>query len=389
MVAFDSAPLNRRSLLAQAGTTALGAGLFAACAPAAAPPSAPAAAPAAAPATKPQWEADWDKLVAAAKQEGAVVVATLAGDGYRKWVDSFQQAFPGVEVRQQTFTSGSIWVPKVVEERKGNVFGWDIAMFGASVVAPPLKAIGGLDPLRPLIIQRPDVIDDKNWNGGFNAGWQDTNKELGYALAGRLLLLAVNTDLVQEGEIKTVEDMLNPKWAGKIVWADVRSGSTYAPMAAVLQGKGQDTVKRLMVDQKPEFNKDTRLILEGIVRGKYAFGSGVTKAVLNPFLDQGVGKNIKLLDIPDYTILAVSDAIWVLNRAPHPNAAKLFLNWALTKEGQEAGRQFVNWNSRRTDVAGFDANEAPKPGRTYLALGTEESAQIADRVIKVLTDLVG
>jgi len=104
---------------------------------------------------------------------------------------------------------------------------------------------------------------------------------------------------------------------------------------------------------------------------------------------EGVGKNIKLLDIPDYTIMAVSDTIWVLNRAPHPSAARLFLNWALTKEGQEAGRQFVNWNSRRTDVAGFDANEAPKPGRTYLALGTERNAQIADRTIKVLTDLVG
>ncbi|MEK7215557.1 MAG: extracellular solute-binding protein [Chloroflexota bacterium] len=388
MARFDSTALTRRSLLARGATTALG-GLLAACAPAAAPAAPPPAAPAAGPATKPQWETDWDKMVVAAKQEGAVVVATLAGDGYRKWVESFQQTFPGVEVRQQTFTSGSIWVPKVVEERKGNVFGWDIAMFGASVVAPPLKPIGGLDPLRPLIIQRPDVIDDKNWNGGFNAGWQDTNKELGYGLAGRLLLLAVNTDLVQEGEIKTVEDMLNPKWAGKVVWADVRSGSTFAPMAAVLQGKGRDVVKRLMIDQKPEFLKDTRQILEGIVRGKYAFGSGVTKAVLNPFLDQGVGKNIKLLDIPDYTILAFSDAIWALNKAPHPNAAKLFLNWALTKDGQEAGRQFVNWNSRRADVAGFDANEAPKPGRTYLAVGTEESAQVTDRAIKVLTDLVG
>src|SRR5438552_195860 len=78
------------------GAAALaGAGAAAACAPAAAPAPAPSAAP---PAGQAQWEKEWDDLVAAGKKEGTVSVITYPGSQFRKFMETFEAAFPGITV---------------------------------------------------------------------------------------------------------------------------------------------------------------------------------------------------------------------------------------------------------------------------------------------------
>ena len=66
-------------------------------------------------------------------------------------------------------------------------------------------------PLRPVLI-RPDVLDDKVWANGFEAGFKDVEKQFGYghiwSLGGQLF---INTDLVRKDEIRTVQDLTNPK----------------------------------------------------------------------------------------------------------------------------------------------------------------------------------
>src|SRR5437660_757281 len=90
--------LSRRDF---AGRSALAAGALAAasCAPSAAPPAAPAPAASSAPVAQPAaWEKQWTDLIAAAKQEGKLVLVTSIGATYRAAVDAFQEAFPGIEV---------------------------------------------------------------------------------------------------------------------------------------------------------------------------------------------------------------------------------------------------------------------------------------------------
>ena len=50
-------------------------------------------------------------------QEGRLSLVTVAGVGYRKWGQAFQEAFPGIEVEQQQFATTALWVPKVSPER--------------------------------------------------------------------------------------------------------------------------------------------------------------------------------------------------------------------------------------------------------------------------------
>ena len=194
---------------------------------------------------------------------------------------------------------------------------------------------------------------------------------------------------MKDGEIKTVDDLTNPKWKGKIVWADVRSGFTSGPLAATRIRRGDDLIKKLIIDQEPGFQRDNRLIAESLIRGKYAIASGVTKSVLQTFLDAGEGKNIKFIDVPDYSILATSDTLWHTNNAPHPNAAKLLLNWTLTKEGQNVLREHGGVNSRRTDVAPAAPEEAPKKGQVYVPLGKEEYGNATGEMTQFLLKLLG
>jgi iron(III) transport system substrate-binding protein len=326
-------------------------------------------------------------LLAAAKKEGKVALTTQTGVGYRRWIEVFEKSFPDIEVQQKQVNIFT-FVPQVVGERKAGIYEHDIMITAGPVSFGQLVPEGVMAPVRPLIF-RPDVIGDQYWRNGYEFGWLDNQKQLAYAFMERVLMPAINTDLVKPGEIKTVQDLLDPKWKGKILWEDVRQGSTFGMMNATRLRLGDETVKKLIVDQEPAFSRDKRQLVEAAVRGRYAVIGGVTKPELQAFLDQGLGKNVKFVDIPDLAYVTHADSLWYVNRAPHPSAAKLFANWVLTKEGQDAYSKGTEQNSRRTDVAVYDQEEVPKPSQHYVRIGPEDTVAEVTKTQKLLADLAG
>ena len=104
-----------------------------------------------------------------------------------------------------------------------------------------------------------------------------------------------------------------------------------------------------------------------MVRGRYPIGLGIGENDLAIFQKQGLGKNIAPLPDSFYKVQQQSSgfgALGVVDRAPHPNAAAVYINWLLSKAGQE-GWAAVPRNSRRRDVKAGDAELAPHPGVTY------------------------
>ncbi|MEK7215446.1 MAG: extracellular solute-binding protein, partial [Chloroflexota bacterium] len=259
--------VTRQAFLRIGGMVSLGT-LAAACAPTAAPAPVAPAAPAAPATGAAAWEREWNEVVAAAEKEGKVAFTTNVGPGYRKWVDTFQAAYPKITVQHEALNIFP-FVPKLVAERKAGIYDWDLLLTAPPVMHLQLKTHGALAPIRPLFV-RPDVMDDKAWRGGFEAGFADAQKNLGFSFMERVLPIVVNTDLVKEGEIKTVQDLLNPKWKGKILWGDVRDGATFGQMTPVRLKFGDEAVKRLMVDQEPAFSRDIRQMMEFTIRGQYA-----------------------------------------------------------------------------------------------------------------------
>ncbi|MSQ28608.1 MAG: hypothetical protein EXR51_10825, partial [Dehalococcoidia bacterium] len=82
-------------------------------------------------------------------------------------------------------------------------------------------------------------------------------------------------------------------------------------------------------------SRDLRQMTESMVRGSYPICiGGVQRIILDEFTSQGLGKNLAWVGIDHIDdVGGGSNIVWAFDRAPHPNAAKLFANWLLTKEG--------------------------------------------------------
>lgn len=341
----------------------------------AAPPTTAPAVATAAPAAKaaPAWQEEWAKLVTAAEAEGSISIVTRIGDVYRTAVTAFEETFPKIHIEHQGMIALNFG-PRVIQERKSGVYQWDILL---STVTTPLSVFrqeGILDPIRPLIF-RSDILEDSNWTDGFDGGWRDNDKKWSYAYGITLnRSIWVNTDLVKDGEIKSSMDLLEPKWKGKIVAADPRIGG-FGNMVTLMRLKyGDDVVNRLYRDQEVVVSQENRQTTEWLLRGKYSIGvQAVNEQVLQDFQAQGLGGNLRHVPLDDADYVGASGNVaFAFNRAPHPNAARLFTNWLLARDGQVAWTERTQQNSRRVDVPPGDPQYAPPPGKKYLEMENEE-----------------
>ncbi|MEK7215805.1 MAG: extracellular solute-binding protein, partial [Chloroflexota bacterium] len=322
-----------------------------------------------------KFKADWDALVAAAKKEGKVnVFFSGAGPGFTKIGLDFEAAYPGIKAEITAISTASLFLPKIAQEREAGLYNWDVVQVQApfALTKGTLRELGTLEPLRPLLIH-PEVLNDKAWPGGFEKSWVDTDKKWAFAFSWQLIgLLWINTDMVKEGEIKTIKDLADPKWKGKITSADPRNhGQGFIPATIIAGRYGNDLLNKIWVDQEAVLSRDTRQITESLVRGKYAAAFGVTPADLQPFLDQGLGKNVKGLAIDSAAPLV--RGIEYASKAPNPNAAKLFLNWFLSKDGATSWANNTLLNSRRIDAPVVDKLTWVDPNLNHpLVMDTEE-----------------
>lgn len=386
--------IRRRDFLrisAIAGLAALGAACQSAPAPQAANPGPTSAA--AKPGGAADWQALWADLVTAAKAEGTFVVATTSGAAYQNYLKEFEAAFPGIEVQYRVFPTFAQFNPKILAERQAGIYSWDLINHTASeTLAPGTVGAasgsaggggrGGLDPVKAQLF-RPDVLGDSNWvDGSFDAGWLDHDKQFGYSHTANKGgdQLWVNTDKVNPDEIKSFPDLLNPKWKGKIELQDPRvSGDSFVFLTALrlnLGSQGDELMRKLLLDQEPVIATDPRNTAERLIKGAISIASGPRTDTLLPFKQQGLTDKLFLLRLPETAFKQVSSGLWLINNAPHPNATKLFLNWACTQEGSAAYVRNLTTNSRRKDVEPGDSATQLDPKANYkTTMITEDSLE--------------
>jgi iron(III) transport system substrate-binding protein len=317
---------------------------------------------------------EWAALVAAAKKEGKVVVNTFPGEGYGKALRAFAQAFPDIKLEHTSLHSQD-FAPRIQQERKAGSYTWDLSIIPTSTALQVLRPAGVWDPIRPLIVL-PEAKDDAGWEGGFERGFsvvKDAALTYGF-LALRGGGVTINTDLVKEDQVRAFTDLLDPKWRGKLLLPDVRvMGDTFWPMTAVRLSLGDDIIKRLFVDQEPVLSRDTRQVAEFMVRGRFPIALGVNPQLLKPFQRQGLGKNLKLLRFPELDTVSYGTTLWLVNRAPHPSAAKVFVNWLLGKDAQTHWAREVETNSRRAGVEAGNPEFVVPRGAKFFQVDAEEN----------------
>jgi iron(III) transport system substrate-binding protein len=317
---------------------------------------------------------EWLQLVAAAKKEGKLVVNTFPGDGYKRALKAFSQTYPDVKL-EHTGLHSQDFAPRILQERQAGLFTWDVATIPTSTALQVLRPAGVWDPVRPAIFL-PEARDDAGWDGGFERGFAAVkDRALTYGfVANRGAGLAFNTDQVKDGQVKSLTDLLDARWKGKLLLPDVRvMGDAFWPMTSARLTLGDDIIKRLYVDQEPVLSRDTRQIAEFMVRGRYPIALAVNPLLLGQLQKQGVGKNIKLAHLPELDVVSFSSTLWLVNRAPHPHAARLFVNWLLTKDAQGHWAREVEQNSRRVGIEPGNPHLLPPKGAKLFQVDAEEN----------------
>ncbi len=362
-----------------------------ACGPAPAPRTNAAPAPAAAPpeAAAGGWQVDWEQTVAAAKREGRLVVSAPVGDIWRRALMAFQDDYPEIALELTGFNSRDFW-PRVRQERAAGQYLWDLRIGGPDPNVFAGIREGLLDPVRPLLVL-PEVLDDSQWLQGLDGGFFDNEGQ--YLLSFFAYTTApaeVNREFVSAAELRSDSELLDPRWRGRISIQSPRGGSGLLQLSVLLVAYGEDYVRDLLTRQEPVITEDSRQQAEWLVRGRYPIAIGTANAQLLRFQRQGLGQRVESLDGKYQGITSGVGGIQLLSRRPHPNAAKVFVNWILTARVQERLAKETELNSRRLDVPPGDPARLPDPHRLdqYVPTQAEKHVPNVERVLQIVSESV-
>jgi iron(III) transport system substrate-binding protein len=293
------------------------------------------------------------RLIAAAQKEGEVVwYTTLIVDMAVRPVSAAFEKKYGIKVRFSRANSTETAI-KIINEAKADRVQVDV-----------LDGTNTSEVLRRQNLVLAWVPDSAK---GYPRAFVDPE---GYWVATNVYVItpAYNTDLVPKGTApKTYDDLLDPKWRGKMVWNGSVStsggpGFIGNVLATMGEDKGMAYLRKLAIQKIANHDVSARQVLDQVIAGEYAIG-------LQMFHNQAAlsaRKGAPSAWIPMEPAMGILQVASVAKNAPHPNAAKLFLDFLMSEEGQTLigkggslpANPKVPWfdESLRPEVAHFRVN---------------------------------
>lgn len=314
------------------------------------------------------WEVEWEKTLEAAKKEGRFVIygGTISELVKEPEVANlFKQRYGLTPL--VTFGRGGDLLAKLRAERGAGLFMADIVILGTNNTIGEFKPAGVLDPLEPSLIL-PEVKDPRGWFGG-KLPWADADRTAFNMLAYPVSDIGVNTGLAKPEEIKSYYDLLAPKWKGKIVMNDPTiSGIAFNAFSTLILHKILDLdFFRQLIKQQPTLLRDQHLQVDWLARGKYSVALWPQSFRFFEYKDEGA----PIVHTPNPKegtyVSSGGSSVSLFNRAPHPNAAKVFINWMFSREGQGYLQKHRRQQSARVDIPteGVDPQNIRETGVKY------------------------
>jgi iron(III) transport system substrate-binding protein len=335
------------------------------------------------------WKREWEKIVEAAKRESEVVVYGPHNPMYRPLWDAFQKKHSGIKINFLP-GKGSEHTQKIIAERRAGKYIADLIMGGSSSYRsyPP----GTLERLRDHLIL-PETHDDSAW-------WErklwfaDPNNDSAVVVTGEVGTRrgSYNTKLLDPKEVQSWWDLLKPKFKGRLGTFDPLvsggGGETFSFFYAS-PALGPQFITRLLTETDILVTRHLAQGADWLAQGKIIFYIGSGQPVMKG-KEQGLPIDLLPHPLKEGEIMGGgSCCLALLSRAPHPNAARVFVNWVLSREGQSAWQKYAETNSLRTDIPkdSLPSWAVPQAGVEYFMLNSSENQDPAK--VKAMQKIAG
>lgn len=168
------------------------------------------------------------------------------------------------------------------------------------------------------------------------------------------MVIMYNKKLVSEADVpKSWGNLLDPKWKGKIAYADpAKSGSSYTILATMVtaygkdDGKGWDFIKKFVANLDGKVLASSSGVYKGVADGEYSVGLTLEK---NAQEYVKAGSNVGFI-YPSEGTSAVPDGVCLIKGSKNIENAKAFMNFVLSKENQKMMGEKYNRRPVRTDL---------------------------------------
>ena len=268
------------------------------------------------------------RLIDGAKKEGKVVWYTaLSIQDAEVLTKRFEQTYPFIKTETLRLVTDAL-LTKILTETKAGVHNSDVI---------EIPGIAGN-------ILKKEGLFDKYASTESNA-YPAAMKDPGGTWTSffiHTLVLVYNTQLVKKEELpRTYEDLINPKWKGKVVLRD-EDFETFGMMLKVMgREKGMNFMRRLG-GQGVDLRNSFTLAVQGVASGEIPLGMNLYGTHTEEFKKKGAPVDW----VPMEFVLTTVEPLAVSARAPHPAAARLFIDFLLSKEAQSILRDRSRISSR-------------------------------------------
>lgn len=307
-------------------------------------------------------QGNWDDVVAAAKAEGKVTL--YSGQVGVSHLDAIMNAFTAkyrIPVQKLELRGSELFERMRLEVATGRPTA-DVSLAGGSAT---LEAMGVLQ-------LHADIPNAAGLSEGFKGN------EMRLPVFSQGMGIVVSASVPKADRPTSWADLANPKWQGKILADDFRAvggGSLF--FAVTYEKLGVDYLLAL-AKNKPVFSREIREGPRRVARGEYP--------VYAPFIlpDTLLNEGLPLeVIIPSEGVIYATFDLGLVKDAPHPNAARLLINFLLSDEAQ----LIYASSGRRPTIAGLE-DRYPKNVRRLLdvpLLGTQEDAVVRVEMMKRAT----
>ena len=287
-------------------------------------------------------------LVEAARKEGKVVWYTtlIVNQAIRPLKEAFEKKYPGIEL-QYSRADESPTAAKILEEGVAGRIQADI--FDGITNMIPLKRARLLARYAlPTAGQYPPELKDADgyWN----------------ALLLYVFTPGINTTLVPKDQApKTYRDLLDPKWKGKMAWNPSSMAGAIGFVGNILismgDERGMEYLRALAQQKVVNIEASARAILDQVIAGEYPIGLMMFNHHTVISAQKGAPSDwLKMEPVP-----VALDAAGILKDAPHPNAARLLIEFLTSEDGQKV-LQKANYLPALPSVPAMKAGLRPEDG---------------------------